>query len=182
MTGGQTTTIAAAISGYFSGRLLGDFSKPSSDFAPASTFSATTPGGADVGALSVQSTTGPDAAWTNRDTLTAITPGEPLVVTWSPPGTPALAVIGGGSVDPTANVTAVFACVADAAAGSFTAPGWATANLPPTSERRWEADAYLGLGIAPRESSSSALAGLDALLTVYTSWDAKNVRVNGGAQ
>ncbi|MCB9383652.1 MAG: hypothetical protein H6509_03485 [Bryobacterales bacterium] len=182
MTGSQTTTIAAAIGGYFSGRLAGGFSKPSSNFAPSSTFSATTAGGADVGALNVQSATGPDAAWTNRNALTAITPGEPLVVTWSPPGSPALAVIGGGSVDPKANVTALFACVADAAAGSFTAPGWATANLPPTSERLWEADAYLGLGVAPRQSSASALAGLDALLTVYTSWDAKNVRVNGGAR
>ncbi len=155
---------------------------PSATFlAAGSEVRFATGGGSDLGPLEGALAAGPRLTWTNQAGVREITAGEPLPISWSAPdATDRTVSIVGVSVDVNRNATGRFHCVADAAAGSFTVPGWATANLPRAGRRLYEADAVVAIGLSTAGSVSGA--GLDAGFSLSTSWAASTVTVKGAAE
>lgn len=195
LDGGGSVTVSAgtseremqsdpALSGYYESRITTGFAPEDSFIADAATIDLTSAGGADVGALAAAIPISPAPVWSNRDQVRTITPNRDFTMRWEPPGGDGQLVgIGGGAVNFTGNATAIFACLADASAGQFTVPGWATAHLPQITPRLWEVDAMVGLGMGPSAGSGALQGqGLDVGIGLFSSWVVNGVAILEGSQ
>ncbi len=151
-------------------------------FASAASVVIESLGGDDVGPVRASLAVEPALEWSNRGQLSAITRGSPFTLEWAAPGRNGrVAVVAAASVDVTHNVSGLVLCLADPAAGQFTVPGWATANLPAAARRLGESDAalYLGLGASLGESALDA-AGVDKRIAWSLGWTAATIEVREG--
>lgn len=92
------------------------------------------PGGADVGAFTVEIDGPPAFAWSNRGVAQSLAPGEPVTVEWTGGDRDGLVLIAGFSKVATSLTTSAFVCTARADAGAFTVPGVSTAALAHDSQ------------------------------------------------
>ena len=131
-SGGRALPLARTDDGTYMGLLGGGI--PGLGSTPlvlnAGTFRIAGPGGADVGNFQVDVTLGPPLVWSNREQLTSIDRRQPFDITWTGGGADQNVLIAGLSSDQTTKATAVFVCLAPAAAGRFSVPPSAMSNLP----------------------------------------------------
>ena len=131
-SGGRALPLARTDDGTYLGLLGGGI--PGLGSTPlvlnAGTFRIAGPGGADVGNFQVDVTLGPPLVWSNREQLTSIDRRQPFDITWTGGGADQNVLIAGLSSDQTTKATAVFVCLAPAAAGRFSVPPSAMSNLP----------------------------------------------------
>ncbi len=104
------------------------------------------PGGADIGAASVDSTAPQALTWTNRDQILAInrSSGVNLIWTGAPQGASIFVVAAG--VDLPTNSTALALCIAPPGSTSFNIPADVLANIPVTRARAIQSKGVVYLG------------------------------------
>ena len=138
-------------------------------FNPPSPVSVSMPGGQNVGAFSVSVPASGTFQWTNRNTLaTALDHTQPLTVTWSASGVSSPTIlIGGGNFDTPNNASAMFLCTANTAAGTFTVPAWAMANVPATRSTETQAYGNVFLGSPLSAPVAFTATGLDAGFAMF---------------
>jgi hypothetical protein len=128
-------------------------------------------GGADVGAFTANITASAEPAWTNSANVATVTRSAGFTVTWSnaPAGANVVSIIG-FNVDPANNISGGFQCLASPAAGSFTVPALALANVPATPAGLAVVRGWISVGAAPLSSPVSFTAsGLDKGIAIFGS-------------
>jgi uncharacterized protein (TIGR03437 family) len=144
---------------------------PLSFFASGSSDTLAGTGGADVGAFTAAITASAAPAWSNSANIATVTRSGGLTVTWTnaPPGVNVVSIIG-FNVDPANNVSGGFQCVVDPAAGSFTVPAVALANVPATPAGLDVVRGWIAIGAAQLASPVSFKAsGLDKGIVIFGS-------------
>ena len=119
-------------------------------------------GGADVGAFDVSLPPTTALTWTNLGDIETIDRGTGFTVTWQggdPP--PEMVWIWGGGMDAANNAQTIFSCLAPAAPGAFTVPGYVLANVLPS--RGIQSYGWVVLtGLNPSTFTTFTASGLDA--------------------
>ncbi len=131
------------------------------------------PGGADVGAFQFDVTPPPQLTWTNRSSLSAVTRGSPVEVTWTGGDPQGLAVVLGFSRAPLTASGAGFACVERAPVGRLTIPGWVTSHLADGGSG--EPDGMVAVVGLPAAATPFAAAGLDLGFGLFASGQIRGV-------
>ena len=105
----------------------------------AGTYRINGTGGADVGAFNTSITVPTPVNWTNRASITTVARSQNLPITWSGGGSGVVSIVGmsgsqagGTPTNPLFDV-AVFTCIANASAGSFSVPSAVLSQLPASS-------------------------------------------------
>jgi hypothetical protein len=128
-------------------------------------------GGADVGAFKANITANAAPVWTNSTNAATVTRSAGLTVTWSnaPASANVISIIG-FNVNPGNNVSGGFQCIANPAAGSFTVPALALANVPATPSGLPMVMGWISIGAAQLASPASFTAtGLDRGIAIFGS-------------
>jgi hypothetical protein len=141
------------------------------------TYTVTSPGGADVGAISGSIAVSSAAAsfkWTNQPSG-SLSRNTPLTINWTggdPNGFVDITAIGSTALSsggPTATTPGILVeCIAPASAGTFTVPTYVLQSLPSTaSSTSLEPPGELLVGPASVVASPTPPSGLDALYIFY---------------
>jgi uncharacterized protein (TIGR03437 family) len=96
----------------------------------AGSYTVSGSGGKDVGAFSASLTVPSPITWTNRTSLTSITPGNSFSVNWTGGDPNSFVGVEGVAVNQGTGLFGIFVCISPASAGTFTVPGYITAGLP----------------------------------------------------
>ncbi|MBI1356976.1 MAG: hypothetical protein GC160_21760 [Acidobacteria bacterium] len=98
-------------------------------FGESAGASVSAPGGADVGAFSVDIAGPPAFSWSNREVAQSLRPGQPLTLEWTGGDPGGLVVIAGFTKSEAQLASSAFVCAARADQGRFTVPALSTAAL-----------------------------------------------------
>ncbi len=112
-------------------------------------YTATFPGGADVGALSAQISVPPAFTWTNRAAASSIDRGQPFTVEFSGgPANSTVQIFGFSAYEQSDDATAgaVFICRGDGSSGSYTIPAAVLSALPASAPPQGLPTGVLGVG------------------------------------
>ncbi len=121
-----------------------------------------TPGGADIGDSSTDSTVPQPFTWSNRDQISSVTLSKGLTVNWTGGDAASTTFIVVGGADLPANASAMALCLASPGDSSFTVPPDVLANMPLTRVRAIQSRNVVYLGQWNIASPVSVLAaGLD---------------------
>ena len=144
---------------------------PLSFFANGASSTLAGTGGADVGPFKAGITANAAPVWTNSANAATVTRAAGLTVTWSnAPASANVISISGFNVNPGNNVSGGFQCLANPAAGSFTVPALALANVPATPSGSPAGEGWISIGAAQLASPASFTAsGLDRGIAVFGS-------------
>jgi uncharacterized protein (TIGR03437 family) len=141
--------------------------------------SYTLTGGGSGGSFSDSFTIPTDITWTNSSSLSTISRGSGLTVTWSGGSDPNFVTISGtasaasGGLGPNATTPGnAFLCIAPASAGTFTVPSWVLETLPSTQGEFASSFLLVGTQIPAAKFSAS---GLDDGYVTYRSLVGKGV-------
>jgi uncharacterized protein (TIGR03437 family) len=146
--------------------LSGNTAKPLFFNPGAYTFS--TPAGADLPSVSASFNIPAPVAWLNRDQVVNIDRSQPLTLTWT--NTTQTVSIVGAAVDLPTNSSALFQCIAPAAATSLTVPAAILSALPASRRLASQTKAVLFVGTLPLGAASVfTTGGLDTavLLPIF---------------
>ncbi len=132
--GGTTAQLMLISQGNYDSAIGGGSSgKPL--FFTAGSYTALGPGGADVGAFQATVQFAANFAWTNQNSITAVTRSQGVTVSWTGAdaanGIYVTGFSAGGS-DPNNLIAGSFSCHAAGASGSFTVPAYVLLALPPS--------------------------------------------------
>jgi len=86
------------------------------------------PGG--IGAFNTKVTVSSSLQWTNQSTVTDVPRAQDLTIEWSGGDPNGYVTIVGASTSDSPQVTATFACIANAGLGRFTVPSWVLSAMP----------------------------------------------------
>jgi uncharacterized protein (TIGR03437 family) len=128
-------------------------------------------GGADVGAFTANIAANAAPAWANSANVATVTRSAGFTATWTnaPASANVISIIG-FNVDPANNVSGGFQCLANPAAGAFTVPAVALANVPATPSGLSVVRGWITIGAAQLASPASFTAsGLDKGIAVFGS-------------
>jgi hypothetical protein len=126
--------------GYY-GATLGGGTPPNNTplYLDAGSYGINGPGGADVGAFTLNLTVPPNLTWTNMSSIDTITRSNGQLVTWTggnPNGVVTITGISfklGSNQNGSDSVGATFICTAQDSAGQFTIPAPVLLSLPPSA-------------------------------------------------
>jgi uncharacterized protein (TIGR03437 family) len=144
---------------------------PLSFFVDGASSTLTGTGGADVGPFQAAIAANAGPVWTNSADATTVTRAAGLTMTWSnaPVAANVISIIG-FNVDPANNVSGGFQCLANPAAGSFTVPALALANVPATPSGLTVVRGWIAVGAAQLASPTTFTAtGLDRGIGIFSS-------------
>ena len=142
---------------------------PTSFFVNGATNNLAGTGGADVGAFTAGIPASAGPSWTNSVSAATVTRASGFTVTWSnaPASANVISIIG-FNVDPANNVSGGFQCLANPAAGSFTVPALALANVPATPSGLPVVRGWISIGAAQLASPATFTAtGLDKGIAIF---------------
>jgi uncharacterized protein (TIGR03437 family) len=142
---------------------------PLSFFVTGSASQVAGTGGADVGAFQASVTAAAGPTWSNASSTTTVNRSAGFTVNWTnvPAGANVVSIVG-FNVDQPNNVTAGFQCMANPAAGTFTVPAVAMANMPATSPALPATLGWLAIGAAQLASPGTFTAtGLDHAIAIF---------------
>ena len=170
-SGGKSVTLNDGV-GYLGGRIAPG-TLPNRLVLEPGSYTVSSSGGADVGALEASITIPDPLNWSNRDAIDEVSRSQPLVLHWTgaPPGQGVR--IFGGNTDLPANSSAFFLCVAPAGAADFTVPAEVLSAIPGSHADALASKGVIYLGTenpAPFEGS-----GLDAAFATAVYWTGKTV-------
>lgn len=131
-------------------------------------------GGADVGGFTTNLTVPGNFSWTNEASITAVSRGSNLNITWT--GAPASAYVymTGGSYDATFKVGAAFYCMERGSAGQFTIPSAVLLALPASAVIEGTPMGQLMVGFTSDPTRFNA-TGLDVGIFSYSIVTGKNL-------
>jgi uncharacterized protein (TIGR03437 family) len=139
-------------------------------YLDAGSYTATGPGGADVGSFSSQLNVPGNFRWTNEASITDINRANDLPITWTGAGGNDYVSISGGSSDTTARAGASFVCLERGSAGQLTVPSAILLGLPASIAGN------LSVGITTEPVRFNA-TGIDFGTFSYNSMQGKTVTV-----
>jgi len=149
---------------------------PVPDFLAPGRYTATAPGGADVGPFSVEVVVPRVVQWRNRGAISKIERSQGVTVEWRAAHRDSAILILAVNADRFSGDSAMCLCMAPASDGRFTLPPLMLSNLPPTSEENDISASYLVLVEMPAEPPVKIEArGLDAGFAAFVSASAKVV-------
>jgi hypothetical protein len=122
-----------------------------------------------VGAFTAGIPASAGPSWTNSVSAATVTRASGFTVTWSnaPASANVISIIG-FNVDPANNVSGGFQCLANPAAGSFTVPALALANVPATPSGLPVVRGWISIGAAQLASPATFTAtGLDKGIAIF---------------
>ncbi len=124
------------------------FGMPNLFLAPGF-YTATGPGGADVGPFNATMTVPQALNWTNQASITSVNRTRPLQVTWTggPPGG-VVFIMGSSAISTPLQAGASFVCLAQSNAGQFTIPAMVLSALPASETQQGMPTGQLSLGAA----------------------------------
>jgi len=148
-------------------------------FLDGGPFTISGPGGQDVGPFTTTVALAPAIHWTNPPST--INRSSPLTLTWTGGNSSQLVLILGGSTDQTSKGSGGFVCLAQAAAGTFTVPADALADLISTAGATSSNGPVGMLGLMPLQPGSMNLTplpkGLDVGVVFDTTLTVETVQV-----
>jgi len=170
---------ATSISGGIPGLPGGIPGLPGSSDPPyldAGSYTATGPGGADVGSFSSQINIPGNFRWTNEASITEINRNNDLPITWTGAGNNDYVIASGSSSDSASRSGASFVCLERGSAGQLTVPSAILLGLPASSSIQGTPTGLLSVGITTEPVRFNA-TGIDFGTFSYNSQQAKSLNV-----
>lgn len=115
-------------------------------YLDAGSYTATGPGGADVGSFSSQITISGNFRWTNEASIADINRASDLDITWTGAGNNDYVSVSGSSVDAATRVGASFVCLERGSASRLTVPSAILLGLPASSSIQGTPTGTLAVG------------------------------------
>ncbi len=146
---------------------------PPTLFLTPGNYTASGPGGADVGTFSATLTVPQPFTWTNQASINNVARNQSLQVTWS--GGPAngiVTIMGSSTITTPLAAGATFMCTAPAAAGQFTIPAMVLSALPVSEMDQGVPTGQLALGTATPPVRFNA-TGIDIGIFTDTTYTGK---------
>ncbi len=175
---GTKSLAKTALGGYlsYSGLLSTIGATGAVDYLNPGTYTATGPGGAEVGGFTSSITIPSSLNWTNQAALTDITRSSGQAVTWTGGDPNGTILITGSSASGTAadSVGAAFTCIAKSTDNSFTIPAQVLLALPVSVTVQGIPTGVLSVGQTGAPKSFTA-SGVDAGYMLYTNLAAKTL-------
>ncbi len=173
--GSRQLSKSSQIAGTYSAQLTGPNQPP---YLTAGNYTASGPGGADVGAFQASLTTAASLNWLNQSSISTVNRSQDLQILWNGGGNGLVTITGTSlSGSSSSSVGGVFSCLAPASAGQFTVPSVVLLALPPSSQ--------VGSGgisiptgflfVGTQTSSSFTASGLDQAFALFSDSTGKGV-------
>lgn len=115
-------------------------------YLDAGSYTATGPGGADVGSFSSQMTIAGNFRWTNEAAIADINRANDLEITWTGAGANDYVSVSGSSSDTATRVGASFVCLERGSVGRLTVPSAILLGLPASTSIQGTPTGTLGVG------------------------------------
>jgi len=123
-------------------------------------YTATSPGGSEVGGFNVSFAMRPPPTWSNRDEVGVVSRTDELELRWSGAEGTLIALVGNYDIGEDALAAAL--CTADAAAGSLTISPAVLSALPASSSKTFGSEGAVLLWTLPAAAAAFSADGLDA--------------------
>ncbi len=171
--GTKQLTKQALVPGFYGAQLGGGTQIPGGPapaplFLDPGSYTASGPGGADVGAFSKTITVPTLLTWTNQDSIDNVPRSQGLNITWSGADPSSFVVMTGSSSLSNPTLSVSFICTQRANVGQFTVPAEVLSLLPPSQTGSDTPTGFLGVSNVPLYNQSEFTAtGLDAGYFTY---------------